>query len=339
MSATAANGANRATSTSGAAATAATDANGGPDAASGAPVTSSDPAGRRVNRWAMAVIVPMLLAGAALNGLTMFLLGRATPVALAFGSAVAAVLVALVWWLMSRSILWRPAGAWPLLAIGWGAFAAFVFVLAAGEAMSTISAAIGWEAAEAALGGAWPEEVGKVAGIALILLALPRLWNRPWDGLIVGIFVGLGFELIENIQYGVTGALEDANSDVDGMLFLWFIRAVAGPGLHVFFSGVAGFGLGLALLHPSLTTSRRLTIGLAAPIAAFVMHFLWNYAWPAAWGIWPVVVLWPVFAASLIACWVVARKMARAFGAADGLRSDGGDGPAGEGVSVVKQSP
>lgn len=38
----------------------------------------------------------------------------------------------------------------------------------------------------------------------------------------MGVFVGLGFELIETVQYGAAGALEDANSDVDGLLIMWF---------------------------------------------------------------------------------------------------------------------
>ena len=264
------------------------------------------------NRWAFLVLVPLIASGLAVNALTLFMLGRATPMSLGFGALVSAAVIALVWWLMSRSSLWQPAGAWPLLALAWGAFASFVFVLAAGDQMITIAAGLGWEAAEASLGGAWPEEVGKSLGIALILLALPRLWNRPWDGLLVGVFVGLGFELIETAQYGAVGALEDANSDVDGMLFMWFIRAVAGPGLHVFFSGVAGFGVGVALLHPRLTTPVRWAFGLGGPGAAFALHFLWNYSWPDTWGLWWHATLWALCGFALVACWRAAKRMEKA---------------------------
>lgn len=267
------------------------------------------------NRWAFLVLVPLIASGLAANALTLFVLGRATPMSLGFGTLVSAAVIALVWWLMSRSPLWRPAGAWPLPALAWGAFASFVFVLAAGDAMTTIAAGLGWEAAEASLGGAWPEEIGKSLGVALILLALPRPWNRPWDGLLVGVFVGLGFELIETVQYGAVGALEDANSDVDGMLFMWFIRAVAGPGLHVFFSGVAGFGVGIALLHPRLTTPTRWLVGLGGPLAAFAMHFLWNYTWPSGWGAWPYGVMWPLWAIALAWCWIAATRLAGEWGA------------------------
>ncbi len=262
-------------------------------------------------RWAFLILVPIIAAGAAVNALTLFAFGRVTPLSLLFGTLISAAVIGVVWWAMSRSVLWRPAGAWPLLALAWGALGSFTFILVAGESMTTIATAIGWEAAEASLAGAWPEEVGKSLGIALILLALPRPWNRPWDGLLVGIFVGLGFELIETVQYGAAGALDDANSDVDGLLFMWFVRAVAGPGLHVFFSAVAGLGVGMALLHPRLTTPARWTLGLGGPFAAFLMHFLWNYSWPTSWGAWPIAVMWPLYLAALIGCWLVAKRLAR----------------------------
>lgn len=262
-------------------------------------------------RWAFLVLVPIIAAGAAVNAVTLFALGRVTPLSLLFGTLISAAVIGIVWWPLSRSALWRPAGAWPLLALAWGALGSFTFILVAGESMTTIATAVGWEAAEASLAGAWPEEVGKSLGIALILLALPRLWSRPWDGLLVGIFVGLGFELIETVQYGAAGALDDANSDVDGLLFMWFVRAVAGPGLHVFFSAVAGLGVGMALLHPRLTTPARWTLGLGGPFAAFLMHFLWNYSWPSGWGAWPIAVMWPLYLTALIGCWLVAKKLAR----------------------------
>lgn len=122
----------------------------------------------------------------------------------------------------------------------------------------------------------------------------------------MGVFVGLGFEFIETVQYGAAGALEDANSDVDGLLTMWFIRAIAGPGLHVFFSAVAGLGIGLALLHPRLSTSRRWLYGLGGPPLAFLMHFAWNYDWAGGWA---YAVMWPVYLGALIACWIAARRM------------------------------
>lgn len=264
------------------------------------------------NVWAFLVIVPLIAAGLAANVASLLVFVLVTPVSLGFGAVVSAAVIGLVWWLLSRSVLWRPAGAWPLLALAWGAGASFVFVISVADSMTTIATALGWEAAEASLAGAWPEEVGKSLGVALILLALPRLWNRPWDGLLVGIFVGLGFELIETVQYGASGALDDPNSDVAGLLSTWLVRSIFGPGLHVFFSGVAGFGVGVALLHPRLTTPARWAFGLGGPGAAFAMHFLWNYSWPDTWGVWWYATLWALCGFALVVCWLAAKRMEKA---------------------------
>ena len=65
----------------------------------------------------------------------------------------------------------------------------------------------------------WPVAIVSTIVIALISYVtvkrvVLRLWlPRPRQifgiGLLVGIFVGLGFELIETVQYGASGALDD----------------------------------------------------------------------------------------------------------------------------------
>lgn len=74
-------------------------------------------------RWAFLILVPIIAAGAAVNALTLFAFGRVTPLSLLFGTLISAAVIGVVWWAMSRSVLWRPAGAWPLLALAgerWG---------------------------------------------------------------------------------------------------------------------------------------------------------------------------------------------------------------------------
>lgn len=268
---------------------------------------------RTLNIPPMILYAVLLAFGLFATVVTVMALGIAAPVPMAAGILLAAVLAALVWWLMSRSILWRPAGGWPLLALAWGAAGAFAFALLMSGAMNAIATATHWEAAESALGGAWPEEVGKTTGVALILLALPRLWNRPWDGLLVGMLVGAGFELIETAQYGAVGALEHPNSDAVGLFTMWAVRSVAGPALHIFFSGIAGFGIGLALLGVNLSVGKRLAYGFGGFLTAFALHFLWNYTWPGALAGIMMLVVWPLSLILLIACWRRAKKMAAAM--------------------------
>lgn len=267
-------------------------------------------------RWALVAIAPVMAAGLLLNVLVFSGLGRLAPVAFVVGVAICAAVIAVVLLLLRRAELWRPAGAWPLLPLAWGGLACYVFPVVAGDALSTIAAAIGWEDATASLMGAWPEEIGKGLGIALAMLALSKLWNRAWDGVVVGMLVGLGFELVENVQYGLTGALEDANSDFDGMVATWVIRGIAGPGLHVFFSGIAGLGIAVALFGRGLAPARRWLYGVGTPLVGFVLHFLWNYAWPETAGVWVHLVVWPVSIACLILCWRAGKRMSPRDGAA-----------------------
>ena len=269
---------------------------------------------RGANVWAFVLLMVLTGAGAALNALTFVVYATVTPASVAIGAGLMVLLTGVAWFLLSRSKLWRPAGAWPLLAVAWGAFGAFVFSVLNGEAMTTIATATGWEAAEASLAGAWPEEVGKTAGVALILLAAHRIWNRPWDGLLVGMLVGVGFELIENVQYGAAGALEDPNSDMYGLGMAWLIRLLIGVGLHVLFTGIAGYGLGIAMLRPDLGVGKRLTWGVGAFLAALTLHFLWNYDFGEAAALPMMVVVYVACVAGLVACWVHARRMARKLG-------------------------
>lgn len=271
---------------------------------------------RGANVWAFLLLMVLMGAGAVLNALTLLVYGSVTPASVAAGLALMALLTALAWFLLSRSKLWRPAGAWPLLAVGWGAFGSFVFAVLDGDAMTTIATATGWEAAESSLVGAWPEEVGKTAGVALILLAAHWIWNRPWDGLIVGVLVGLGFELIENVQYGAAGALEDPNSDVNGLVMAWVIRLVVGVGLHVLFTGIAGYGLGLAMLHPRMGVGKRLAWGVGAFLAALGLHFLWNYEFGEAAALPMMIAVYVASVAGLVACWVHALRTRRKWGPA-----------------------
>lgn len=63
-----------------------------------------------MTRLILGVIIAI---GVAVNVVTLSAFGRATPVSLLAGSGVSAVVIAVVWALMRRSMLWRPATAPP----------------------------------------------------------------------------------------------------------------------------------------------------------------------------------------------------------------------------------
>ncbi|GAB2503123.1 hypothetical protein CATRI_00705 [Corynebacterium atrinae] len=189
----------------------------------------------------------------------------------------------LVGLLLRLSPMWpEKAGAgwkWVMSCIVWGGGVCFVFVFLAGLPVISLVNKAGWDLLEASFGGAYPEEIAKFLGVGVILFAFRGL-NRPWHGFMTGALVGLGFEAVENAMYGAFGAALDANSDTTGALYMWGLRLVAGPGLHIVFTALAGWGLGLALFTANKSTAWRWATAGGWLFLAFALHFAWNLMWP-----------------------------------------------------------
>lgn len=190
-----------------------------------------------------------------------------------------------VFWAIFRfSGLWPHAANWVwfVACLLWGGGVAFGLVMLSGDAWMTLTDNLGWEAVSASFAGAWPEELSKAVGVLLILLATPAC-TRPWHGFVTGGLVGLGFEVLENILYGGVGALLDPNSDLFGALQMWAVRSAAGFGIHVFLTGIAGFGIGVALYAFRMDTVQRFQSIFAAVGWSFLLHFSWNIQWTESW--------------------------------------------------------
>ncbi|MDK8450503.1 PrsW family intramembrane metalloprotease [Corynebacterium mastitidis] len=199
-----------------------------------------------------------------------------SPVSLGIGAGLGLLYVLLVVLLLGRSPMWpRGAHLWTLPALVWGGGVSLGLATTVGLPVSEIPEKLGWDLVAASIGGAYPEEFSKALGVAIILLSFRRL-NRPWHGLIVGAVVGLGFETIENLVYGLTGAILDPNSDTAGALGLWGLRLLAGPCLHIIFTGIAGWGIGVALYTAEVSFMWRLGRALGGFLVAFALHFSWN---------------------------------------------------------------
>lgn len=211
---------------------------------------------------------------------TMFALSA--PAA-ALGVVLAVGVFALVAWLLKFTPLW-PAGVrlvYPLVCGLWGGCVAVsVAVLSDARGLAQV---LRWPEAEMSFGGAFPEETLKALGVVLILFSFREL-NRPWHGLVTGMLVGLGFDMSENITYGVMGAMFDPNSDFAGALGLWQLRFVAGPLMHAMLTGLVGFGCGWALFGAGLGRRQREACAVGGYALAFVLHFVWNYEFPG--GLW-----------------------------------------------------
>ncbi|RNE48211.1 PrsW family intramembrane metalloprotease [Corynebacterium alimapuense] len=234
---------------------------------------------RRTLAWLSVLGLPILLFFSLSNFFV-------SPAGTAIGLVFAALYLVLVIWLLRRSPMWPdPSGAgwlWVAACLVWGAGVSFLLVMLSGPAILALTEKWGLELTEASFGGAYPEEIGKALGVGVILFSF-RALNRPWHGLITGALVGLGFEAIENVLYGAIGAVLDPNSDINGTLWLWAVRLLAGPGLHIVLSALAGWGLGLAIFSAQRSTWWRVQVAGGWLAVAFLLHFAWNLMWPQTW--------------------------------------------------------
>ncbi|KQB87140.1 PrsW family intramembrane metalloprotease [Corynebacterium lowii] len=199
-----------------------------------------------------------------------------SPEALAIGLLLGAAYVVIVVFLLWLTPLWpQRAYLWVLPALIWGGGVCLSLVGVLATPVMDIPEKLGWDLVLASLGGAYPEEFLKALGVVIILLSFRRL-NRPWHGLLAGAVVGLGFETMENLLYGINGAILDPNDDAIGALQLWALRLIVGPCLHIVFTSIAGWGIGVALYTAEMSPWRRVGSALGWFLVAFCFHFCWN---------------------------------------------------------------
>jgi RsiW-degrading membrane proteinase PrsW (M82 family) len=163
-------------------------------------------------------------------------------------------------------------------ALVWGAVAAIgAFALPGNDAAMNLYAktfgasfAFDWGAA---LVAPINEELAKGAGVLLLLTLAPRLIRSPFDGLIVGALVGLGFQISEDISYAFIGAA-DAFGDVGAAWATIIARTLVSIPSHWIFSGIFGAGLIWFVGRPDAEARKGLGAGLM--LTAMLMHGLWN---------------------------------------------------------------
>jgi protease PrsW len=117
------------------------------------------------------------------------------------------------------------------------------------------------------------EELAKGAGVLLLLTLAPRLIRSPFDGLVVGALVGLGFQISEDISYAFIGAA-NAFGDLGAAWTTIIARTLASIPSHWMFSGIFGAGLVWFIGRPEVPARKGLGAGLM--LTAMLMHGLWN---------------------------------------------------------------
>jgi hypothetical protein len=98
---------------------------------------------------------------------------------------------------------------------------------------------------------------------------------------VVGSFVGLGFEVVENVVQSVGNAIAGAPAGHPGqwaslttdVVHEVLRRSWTG---HIVLSGVAGFGIGYAMTARHRPMPHRAGVAAALVLLAFAGHLLWN---------------------------------------------------------------
>ncbi|TCO13129.1 protease prsW family protein [Kribbella steppae] len=173
----------------------------------------------------------------------------------------------------------QPAG---LLATGfvWGGVAAtFWIALPANSALLEIWAKVGGTsfAADWAAGLTAPinEEWGKALGLVLLIGLAPRLVRSAYDGFIIGAYIGLGFQVFEDVLYVYNGATQLYGVDQLGSsLQVFLTRGAAGIVSHALFSAI--FCAGLMWVLGRTPGERNVVRGVLTMLMAMVFHFSWD---------------------------------------------------------------
>ncbi|MEU6072957.1 PrsW family intramembrane metalloprotease [Micromonospora sp. NPDC047074] len=162
------------------------------------------------------------------------------------------------WWLL-------------LVAFAWGLLVAAYFaqivegvlhVVITAEVLPGIAAIIGHSAA-----AAFPEELGKGAGVIVIVLLFWRRIDGMLGGIVVGACVGIGFQFAESMTYMI--------GSFDTVLYQHWYRQVTGLLIsHATYTGIIGAGVGLAMQF--VDWPRRVLFTGAGFAVAIAAHLVWD---------------------------------------------------------------
>lgn len=192
-----------------------------------------------------------------------------------------ALYAALFWWFTQRIDHYAKLPAkLMVVAFLWGGFAAtWTMAANANSAILSLYAkafgqvwALNWGAGLAA---PFTEELAKGSGLLLLIALAPRQVRTAFDGFIVGAFIGLGFQIVEDIAYAMTSAGSQFGANQIGASIATIVlRMVSGVAAHILYSAIFCAGLVYLLGRPAEPRNvRRGLLLIAIPV---VLHGLWD---------------------------------------------------------------
>ncbi|MET8523751.1 PrsW family intramembrane metalloprotease [Nocardioides sp. NBC_00163] len=128
---------------------------------------------------------------------------------------------------------------------------------------------------KAGLTAPFVEETTKGAVFLLMLGLAPVVIRTVYDALIVGAYVGLGFQVLEDMLYGQNSAYQNFGVDqVGSVLHTFVLRSATGVASHAMYTAI--FAAGILYLVGTRAQPRRVGRGLLLMAAAVLVHGLWD---------------------------------------------------------------
>lgn len=160
-------------------------------------------------------------------------------------------------------------------AFAWGAIVSVVFSFIVNTAVGAVVGEVTRSGelamiASAVISAPIFEELSKGIGVVILLIFFRKEFDDILDGIVYGGVIGLGFATVENVLYYGRGV----NAGADMLLYLFIVRGIASPFIHVTFTAMTGIGCGIA--RESHNTFVKILMPVLGYIAAVALHMLWN---------------------------------------------------------------
>jgi RsiW-degrading membrane proteinase PrsW (M82 family) len=118
------------------------------------------------------------------------------------------------------------------------------------------------------------EEIYKVLGVVVLYLIARNEFDDIMDGFVFGAMVGLGFSVVEDVDYFINAF----GGTVVGVLVGFWVRVIA-SGLygHVLYTGLSGIGVAYFVTRRGeVPFARRFAVAAGLLLLAMGAHFFWN---------------------------------------------------------------
>ncbi|NLE10555.1 MAG: PrsW family intramembrane metalloprotease [Actinobacteria bacterium] len=123
------------------------------------------------------------------------------------------------------------------------------------------------------------EELYKGLGLVIMYLMARSEFDSVMDGLVYGAMIGLGFQVMENVQYFML-ATDESGGGPGGVVGMFFLRVVvSGLYSHMLFTGLMGFGFAYYVTQRGRAAAHRVGVFVLCGVLAWAAHFVWNSPW------------------------------------------------------------